>query len=112
MHDRREADRTRVAWYARLRLPGQASVPGLVRNVSVNGLYVETTSQFKVGSTLQLAVRIPVHHDAQTLALTALIVRHVLLADMRGHGYGLQIAQMSDDDCIMFDDKLAQLLRR
>lgn len=111
LQDRRETDRARVAWYARLRAPGQHAVNGMIRNVSSTGLYLETTPQFDVGSTLQLALHIPTDHGDHLVVLTATILRHLFLADMRGHGYGLQIGNMNAADRAIYDGKLSILLR-
>jgi len=111
MQDRREADRTRVTWHARVRIAGTPSVSAIIRNISVSGMYLETAAQYKLGATLQLAVRMPVYQDVRVIVFTATVVRHLFLADMRGHGYGVQIAAIDDADRIVYEERLADMLR-
>lgn len=91
-------NRTDVEWEAKVRGKGLGIMPAIVRNVSLGGMFVETSAEFKVEDRIMLESHIEYAGKSRRLLVECEIMHCTSTEKSEMRGYGIRFSKLGRDN--------------
>jgi hypothetical protein len=96
--EQRNYSRYKVAWRAKVAVPGKGLVRGQIKGVSLAGGYLEFPFAMPINSVVLMEVYPFLDGQVYPVRLRAKVIYDTLLSENRGHGMGLKVLEIADAD--------------